>query len=255
MKMNQLIQLLRDNASPRAEGVPPIRVDATTDGEAHLYVYDVIDPYWGASATALIAALAAAGDRAPHLHLNSPGGDVFEGLAMSAAIAAHPHPVTCHIDGLAASAATGLALACASIQMTEGGLFMIHNSWTLAYGNKGDLRATADLLDKVDQGIAATYVRATGCSTEQALAWMQAETWFTSAEALDAKFIDAVAPASQREPGSAQARAAKWNLSAYANAPKLAADAPTQAERDATHAQFAAMHQHNRNRLRLVAQI
>ena len=174
MKLNKLLQLLRDNASPRDEAAPKIRLDTSTDAEARIYVYDVIDPYWGASATALIAALAGAGDRKVHLHLNSPGGDVFEGLAMSAAIAAHPQPVACHIDGLAASAATGLALACASVEMVEGALFMVHNSWTFTYGNKADLRATAELLDKVDQGIAATYCRATGCTPGQAQAWSRA---------------------------------------------------------------------------------
>lgn len=261
MKLNKLLQLLRDNAAPRDDAAAKVRLDTSAAGEAHLYVYDVIDPYWGANATALIAALVGAGDRAVHLHLNSPGGDVFEGLAMSAAIAAHPTPVACHIDGLAASAATGLALACASIEMTEGGLFMVHNSWTIAYGNKTDLRATAELLDKVDQGIAATYVRATGCTPAQAQAWMDAETWFTAAEALQAKFIDTVAAASQREgTTSAQARAAAWNLSAYANAPKpqpgqAEREATLEADRTATLARAAAVQQNNRNRLRLLAQI
>lgn len=248
MKLNKLLQLLRDNAKPRAEGdAPAIRLDTSSEADARIYVYDVIDPYWGASAQGLIQALQAAGDRKVHLHVNSPGGDVFEGLAMSAAIAAHPTPIEAHIEGLAASAATGLVLACSSVDMLEGSLFMVHNSWTLAYGNKADLRSTADLLDKVDQGIAATYMRATGCTLEQALAWMDAETWFTAAEAVDAKFVQAVKPASQRDPASASARAAAWNLSAYRNAPKLA---PPVVDAAAIAAEADTQLQRNRNRMR-----
>lgn len=250
MKLNKLMQLLRDNARPRDEALPVIRVDASSETEAHLYVYDVIDPYWGASAQSLIQALASAGDRVPHLHINSPGGDVFEGLAMAAAIAAHSQPVHAHIDGLAASAATGLALACSSVSMTEGALFMVHNSWTLAYGNKADLRGTADLLDKVDQGIANTYMRVTGCTLAQAVAWMDAETWFTAAEALDAKFIDTIAAASQRTE-AASAQACAWNLSAYAHAPKLTAPEPL----PDLAAQATAQLQNNRNRLRMLVAI
>ena len=223
MKVNQLLQLLRDNARNQADvaAAPAIRSEST-DTEAHIYVYDVIDSFWGASAKSLIQALASAGDKAVHLHINSPGGDVFESLAMAAAIVAHPTPIAAHVEGVAASAATSLALACATCDILEGSLFMVHNSWTLAMGDKTDLRATAALLEKVDAGIVGTYCRATGCTADEAIAWMEAETWFTAAETVDAGFAAAVTPASQRAPAeAAQASAARWNLSAYAHAPKL----------------------------------
>ena len=244
MKLNKLLQLLRDNAQQRAEGAPAIRVEAAAD-VAHIYVYDVIDAWWGANAVGLIQALAAAGDKPVRLHINSPGGDVFEALAMSAAIAAHTQPVHAHVEGLAASAATGLALACADVAMTEGSLFMIHNSWTLGYGDKTELRATADLLEKVDIGIAATYTKRTGASAEQVNAWMDAETWFTAAEAQAAGFIQAIESASQQD-ASAQAGAARWNLSAYAHAPKLEQPAPRVDEL------AAGLLQASRNRLQLL---
>lgn len=217
MKSNKLMALLRDNA--RADAKPAIRLDATSDTEAHVYVYDVIDAWWGANATALVEALKQAGDRAVHLHINSPGGDVFEARAMAAAVVAHPAKVTAHIDGLAASAATYLALAAREVRMTDGGLFMVHNSWTIAFGNRSELRATADLLEKIDGTIAADYARRTGATAEQVRSWMDAETWFTAQEALDAKFIDAIDANTQ---GDAQASASlrSWNLSAYANAPE-----------------------------------
>jgi ATP-dependent Clp protease protease subunit len=195
-----------------------------------------------------VDALAAAGDRAVHLHINSPGGDVFEARAMAAAVVAHPATVTSHIDGLSASAATYLAMAANEVRMTDGGLFMIHNSWTMAWGDKSELRSTADLLQKIDGTIAADYARQTGKTLDEVVAWMDATTWFTAAEAKDAGFVDAIDANTKRD---AAAAAARWNLSAYANAPKL-----EQPEPDAElAARVAAQLQTNRNRVRMLALI
>lgn len=240
--MKQLLQLLKDNA--RAEAPAAIRCEVADDA-AHVYVYDVIDSYWGASAASLVSALAAAGDKTVHMHINSPGGDVFEARAMAAAVAAHPGTVVAHIDGVAASAATYLALSASEVRMTDGGLFMVHNSWTLAMGDRTELRSTADLLEKIDGTIAADYARKTGAAAEKVAAWMDAETWFTAQEALAAGFIDAIDTNTKGE------KSAKWNLSAYANAPEIKEPAP--AEPDLSE-QVAAQLLHNRNRLRLMAQ-
>lgn len=211
--MNKLLQLLQANA--RADSAPAIRADTSGD-VAHVYVYDVIDSYWGASAKAMIDALAGAQGKPIALHINSPGGDVFEARAMVSALRSHGGPVTTYIDGLAASAATYLALAGDQVHITDGGMFMVHNSWTLAWGNKTELRSTADLLEKIDGTIASDYMRKTGASAEQVTGWMDAETWFTAQEAKDAGFIDHI-------DGQADAPAAlaRWNLSAYANAPQI----------------------------------
>jgi len=254
MKHHKLLQLIKDNAQQRAEGTPSIRTELT-DSEAHLYVFDVIDAWWGANAADLVTALAEAGDRTVHLHINSPGGDVFEARAMASALVAHSGDVISHIDGLAASAATYLALAGSSVRMTEGGLFMVHNSWTMAWGNKSELRDTANLLEKVDATIAADYARKTGATLDQVVAWMDAETWFTSAEALDAKFIDAVDPNTKRSDNkasdSAQALAARWNLSAYSNAPKLQPPANDPGLDGLLNQKLQA----NRNRLRMLTRV
>ena len=244
MKLNKLMQLLKDNA--RAEGPAAIRMEANTT-EAHVYVNDVIDSFWGASAASLITALAGQQDKTVHMHINSPGGDVFEARAMAAAVVSHPGKVIAHIDGICASAATYLALACSEVRMTDGGLFMVHNSWTMAYGNKSELRTTADLLDKIDGTIIADYARKTGASNETVMAWMDATTWFTAQEALEAKFIDAIDP-NTKQASDTQAR---WNLSAYPNAPKQEEKPP---EPDLT-ALTAQQIQSNRNRLRLLAPI
>lgn len=241
---HKLLQLIKDNA--RAEDKPAIRLEAAGD-IAHVYVYDVIDQWWGASAAGLVEALTAAGGKDVHLHINSPGGDVFESSAMASAIAAYTGTVTAIIDGIAASAATRLALACKEVRMADTGLFMIHNSWTLAWGNKTELRDTANLLDKVDGTIAADYTRKTGKAQAEIVAWMEAETWFTAAEAKDAGFVDTTFVASQGDNAQARAEAqpGRWNLSAYAHPPEL--PKPTDNSAD-----IARQLQANRNRMRLL---
>lgn len=251
---HKLLQLLRDNAQQRADGadVCAIRVE-TNDTEAHIYLYDVIDAWWGASAKDLVAALAAAAGRLVHLHINSPGGDVFEARAMSSAIVAYTGEVHSHIDGLAASAATGVALAANKVFINEAGLFMIHNSWTLAWGNKTELRDTADLLDKVDTTISADYANKTGKPLADIEAWMNDETWFTAAEAQDHGFVDEITPNAKRAASDqASASAGRWNLSAYRHAPKLPAE-PLPAA--AMQARIAQQLQTNRNRLALLDRI
>lgn len=217
--MSKLFQLLCANA--RADrAASAIRADVSAD-VASVYVYDVIDGYWGASATALIEALNAAGGKPVHMHINSPGGDVFEARSMVSAVFAYRAKggtVTTYIDGLAASAATYLALAGDSVHIADGGMFMVHNSWTLAYGNKAEMRSTADLLEQIDETIASDYARKTGASTEQIAAWMDAETWFTGAKALAAGFVDSVIEPPSKSDDS---KAARWNLAAYANAPQI----------------------------------
>ena len=149
MKHNRLLNLLKANAQ-----AAPLR--AETQGEAaHVYLYDVIDAWFGVSAQMMVDALKSASGKTVHLHINSPGGDVFESVAMATAIAAHDGDVIAHIDGVAASAATRVALAAKEVRIADSGLMMIHNSWTIAWGNSEEIRKTADLLDKVGSTILA----------------------------------------------------------------------------------------------------
>ena len=246
----QLLQLLRDNAT-RNEGLPAITCDLSAT-EAHIYVYDVIDAWFGASAEALIATLATCGDCTVHLHINSPGGDVFEARAMSAALVAYPGQVIAHVDGIAASAATQLVLAADEARMLEGSLFMIHNAWTMAFGDKADLRSTAALLEKIDGQIADDYADATGLTPEAVAALMDAETWYTPDEALAAGFIDGIDCNSKKKCADAAAGAAsRWNLSAYAHAPKV--QTPASAADPDLEALLRNTLQINRNRLRMIA--
>jgi ATP-dependent protease ClpP protease subunit len=218
----RLLQLLRDNARREA---PKVRTEVIA-GETTVYLYDVIDSYFGISATDVAGQLAGLKGQRVAMRINSPGGDVFEARAIAVAIAQHGD-VHAHIDGLAASAATYIATACKTVQIADGAFFMIHNAWTFAYGNKADLRTTADLLDKVDQTIISDFVKKTGRTTEEIAAWMTAETWFTAQEALENGFVDTVfdLKESSKEDDSPQALG-NWNLKAYANAPKALTEPP-----------------------------
>lgn len=227
--MKKLVQLIRNNA-----GREPAKI--RSEGEdATLYLYDVIDPYWGVGASEFNKALASLNGKKVTLRVNSPGGDVFDGRAMAAAIAQHGN-VHAVIEGLAASAATYVTAACASVTIAAGSFYMIHEAWTMAYGNKGDLIQTAGLLGKIDDSIVADYAKKTGKSNDEIIAWMLAETWFTAEEAVENGFVDSISEVAKVEN--------KWNLSAYNNAPQV-----DDAGADAL--QWEATRQRNMNRLRL----
>jgi ATP-dependent Clp protease protease subunit len=243
MQKNKLLQLLRDNA--RNDGTKSVALRAEkSDESTAIYVDDVIDPYFGVGAKALNEAFAKANGGDVLLNINSPGGDVFEARAMQAIVANYKGKVTGVIAGVCASAATYLALACDEVKMMDGSLFMIHNSWTIAMGDKNDLAETGALLDKIDGTIASDYVARTGKKPEEITALMDATTWFTAQEALDAKFIDAIEPNTK----ASSASQARWNLAAYPNAPTQPPEAPGP---DLT-ALASAQTQRNRNRLRML---
>ena len=206
------MQLYRDNAT-REKHVANLVRNGT---DADIYIYDVIDPDWGIGALSVIAAIAQAGNSSTlNIHINSPGGSVFEGRAIMAALSAYPGKTVAHIDSLCASAATSIALACNEVVMSQGAFFMIHNASSGAWGDKAALRATADMLEKIEGAIVTDYVNKTGKSEAEITAWMDAETWFTADEALAAGFVDRIADNAAKAGNT-------WNLAAYTNAPVFA---------------------------------
>ena len=217
MKNNRLSQLLVSNRGVARE----LRAEAGTE-QATLYLYDIIgaDPWTGEGVTAKRFLEALAGINAPviHLRINSPGGDVFEARTITAAMDAHPAKFVAHIDGLAASAASFIAARAGEVVMSPGSFLMIHNAWTLSMGDRHDFLNTAAFLEKIDASIAADYVARTGADLEQVAAWMDAETWFSAEEAIEAKLADRI---------STKAEPTKnlWNLSAFEHAPEALAPA------------------------------
>ncbi len=188
---------------------------AQTETEAEILLYDEIS-WWGITAEAFRRELDAITAPTINLRINSPGGDVFESLAIYNAVREHPARVVAHIDGLAASMASVIALAADEVRMAENAFLMVHNPWSLVIGNAVDLRKEADLLDKVAGSLVMAYRNKTGATDEQIAAWMDAETWFTAAEAAEAGFADEVAQDGAPE---GDAPAALFDLSVFGNVP------------------------------------
>jgi ATP-dependent Clp protease protease subunit len=219
--MRKLFALIRANAKRE-----PVRAEGNI-----LYVYDIIvsskaDAEWlgGCDAETFVQSLAAmTGDVT--VRVNSPGGDVFAGVAMSTAIRNYPGKVTCVVDGYAASAASVLAIAGDTVAMAPGALMMIHDAWTIAMGGAEEFMSTAALLEKIDGTLAAGYAAASakrmtgGPDAAAFAALMDDETWLTAEEAIATGLADAIVEAPAKV-------SAAWDLSVYAKAPKVEADAP-----------------------------
>jgi ATP-dependent protease ClpP protease subunit len=156
-----------------------------------IFIYDEIG-YFGHSAKDFASELKdVAGDELV-VHLNSPGGDIFDGLAIYQALKDHPASVTVHIDGLAASIASVIAMAGDKIVMAPKSSVMIHDGWTMAVGNAAEMRKAADLLDKQSEIIASVYADRSGQPGDFWRDRMRDETWYNAQEALDAGLVDEI---------------------------------------------------------------
>ena len=160
---------------------------------AEIRIYDEIG-FWGTDAKSFIAQLDTAAANAAEVivAVNSPGGDVFDAFAIYNALRRYAGRVTARVDGVAASAASLVAMAGDRIIMPENAMLMIHNPWTVAAGSAADLRATADMMDKARDGILAAYRSKSGQSDEDIVAMMDAETWLTALEAQALGFCDVI---------------------------------------------------------------
>jgi len=170
------------NFAPRNDGAG---IDVT--------LYGVIgDDWFGPPIEAEISAqLGAAPNAHATVHINSEGGDMFAGIAIRNMFAAHPGGVTCIVEGLAASAASIIAMAGKTV-MGKGSMLMIHNPWAIVAGGAEELRATADMLDKAQVSLVSIYQEKTGKGAAELSALLAAETWFTADEALAAGFANEV---------------------------------------------------------------
>lgn len=156
------------------------------DTGAEVLIYDEIGAY-GVSAKGFLAEFGALPDEAPiDLRLNSPGGSVFDAVAIYNALSRHSGTVTVWIDGIAASAASYIAMAGDEIVMPENAFLMIHDPSGLVMGTAADMREMAGTLDKIAAGMTRGYAARSGKSEDEIAALMAAETWFDAADALDA---------------------------------------------------------------------
>ena len=134
------------------------------------------------------------------IKLNSPGGDVFEGIEIYNYIKNHEQPVTVEIMGVAASAASIIAMGADKIIMNTGTSLMIHEASTWAFGNKSDIQKTLNALETIDDSLVAVYVERTGLDAEEISDLLKAETWMTADEAVEKGFADEVRKAPKAEP-------------------------------------------------------
>ncbi|NKE76494.1 head maturation protease, ClpP-related [Ochrobactrum sp. MC-1LL] len=174
----------------------PLAAAPDADADATISIFDVIgDDGWtggGVTAKRISAALRSIGNRDVIVRINSPGGDMFEGIAIYNLLRSHPAKVTVEVLGWAASAASIIAMAGDVIRMGLGSFMMVHNAWGLVIGNRHDLREAASLFDGFDAALADIYEARTGMDRVGIERLMDAETFMTAAQAVEYGFADAV---------------------------------------------------------------
>ena len=161
-------------------------------GAADIHIYDEIG-YWGITAKKFVSDLKAISDATSiNLHINSPGGDVFDGIAIYNALKGLGIPITAYVDGLAASMASVIAMVGNPVIMPANAMMMIHKPWGASSGDANAMRDYADLLDKVESVLIPAYVEKTGKTPEAVAAMLEDETWLTGAECVEHGFADQV---------------------------------------------------------------
>ncbi len=204
MSKRNLLPVANFNAKEKG-GVSPLAFDrwnpaikASDENDNTIGIYDPIGyDYWddsGVTAKRISAALRSLDGADVVVNINSPGGDVFEGLAIYNLLREYKGHVTVRVLGVAASAASFIAMAADEIQIARAGFFMIHNAWTGVWGNRNDLRETADFLEQIDDTIADIYHVRSGLSMDELKADMDKERWINGRDAIDSGFADAFLP-------------------------------------------------------------
>ncbi|MEU6781482.1 head maturation protease, ClpP-related [Nonomuraea angiospora] len=246
-QVRELLARREDRSLPQGYVRPAPTVTMQADGDAagaELLLYDEIG-FWGIWAVDVAAALSTVSGPL-HVKINSPGGDVFDGIAIFNMLADYPDQVTVTVDSLAASAASFIAMAGDTIRMNRASQMMIHDASGGCRGHAADMRAMAGLLDQLSATIAGIYAARAGGTPEEWRERMLVDggfgTWYTAEEAVEAGLADELVPLPIAEPepvdsGQAAARAAaalfpygaddagRWRLAALA-APDDQASAP-----------------------------
>lgn len=227
----------------------PILAEApssSTPGVAVLRLYQAIDSWggeWGVSASEFAAALDSLPESVQdiHLHINSPGGEVFEAITILNMLRDHPAKLTAIVDGLAASSASFIAAGAETTIVGKNTEVMIHDPWGLAIGNAQDFRETADQFDKVARNIASIYAAKSGATVAEWRDAMLAESWYDAEEAVAAGLADRVAEDNSSTDTATTKAQNRWDLSMFAHQGRTNAPAPPILTGDRTHLQVAAI--------------
>jgi len=197
----------------KAEARSWFNFSAKGNEEATLYIYDEISSWWGIGANEFVTALNEVEAKTLNVHLNSPGGSVFEGFAIYAALInfAEENKATVNmiIDGWAASIASVIMCAGDHIKIGEHASAMIHEPWGWAIGSADEMREEAEVLDMLEETIIDIYVARTKGDRKQIQDWVKAETWFKGQAAVDAGFADEVIPLKKKGDDDEEDKAAK----------------------------------------------
>lgn len=222
------------------------------DGVATMHIYDPIDSwgeFWGVSAKEVRQALDELPDGTTdiHLHLNSPGGEVYEGVAIVNALRNHPARVTAIVDGLAASAASFIACAADELVMGRNTELMIHDAWGICMGPAEDMHHMGNRLDALSDNIASIYQDKAGGDLAGWRASMLAETWYAADEAVTAGLADRVEGANPDDDAAQNA----FDLSVFRHAGRAQAPDPlaTHAETGDQAAGYTARHAARRHQM------
>lgn len=194
------------------------------EGVATVRLYDPIDSWggdWGVSAKEFAALLDETPDDVSEirLHINSPGGEVFEGLAILNQLRQHRAKITTVVDGLAASIASVIAMAGDEVLMAPNSELMIHDAWGLAIGNAADMQSMAKTLDHLSDNIASVYADRAGGTAEDWRALMRLETWFGADEAVEAGLANALAETPAKVDAKAAFDLSQFRFAGRAEAP------------------------------------
>lgn len=180
-----------DRWNADAAGVRPAAVEA---GDNVITMFDIIGEDWwsggGITAKKVTAQLRAIGDRPVEVQINSPGGDMFEGLAIYNVLREHPQAVTIKVMGMAASAASVITMAGDTVEIGAASFVMIHNCWVGAVGNRHDMAEVAAFLSPFDQAMADVYAQRTGKTSAECAKWMDDETYMSGSVAIERGFAD-----------------------------------------------------------------
>lgn len=191
---------------------------AVDDADNTISILDPIGEDWfgdGVTAKRISAALRNIGKKDVVVSINSPGGDYFEGLAIYNLLREHPAKVTVKIVGIAASAASVIAMAADEVQIARAGFIMIHNTWVVAVGDRHALRDVADWLEPFDVTATDIYAARTGLDEKEIGRMLDRETWIGGADAVDKGFADSLLSADEIESKANNSIASRQQAAAH----------------------------------------